>query len=148
MRKVIAAHPTIQCSIGNPTAALRLHPALVAATSGDNPLFRLAEVDYCKTATPEFDGGLVFTQKPTDMWLYGVPAAEVFSLPRCNHDCSFRFLDHTGHSHLHLQAIHIDHWSPLGQAWQIGLMRHAIPHTLFHILFEAHKDWLTDHEAV
>ena len=139
---LIRLNPRILCSVENPTAALRLHPSVVRLTSGTPPLFRIVEVDYCKTAQPEFDGGKVFTQKPTDFILYGVGPEGVFSLPRCNQDCRFRLPEHTGLSHLHSRAVHIDHRSPPGQTKQEGSMRHAIPCTLFHLLFEAHEEWL------
>ena len=104
-QQVIQVSTDILISVENPTAAFRLHPAVVSAIADKSSGFRLLEVDYCKTAHPDFDGGKVFTQKPTDFIVRGVRSAPFFSLPKCNRDCRFRFPDHTGKSFYHLRSM-------------------------------------------
>ena len=135
-------NPDAVITVENPTAMFRLHPSVVKLTSRSDGSWRLIEVDYCKAAHPRFDGDRVFTKKPTDFIIFGVRGAKFFSLPRCNHDCRYRFPDHTGRSKFHLRSIRIDRKSPLGQVKQLGSLRHAIPCALFHIIFEEHEQWL------
>ena len=145
LTQLTEVNPTVLLSVENPTAMFRLHPSVVERISDSRSKWRLVEVDYCKTADPEFDGDTVYTMKPTDLLLYGVRGPSDFTLPRCNRDCRFRFPDHTGKSYFHLRSIRLDKKSVPGQTKQQGYLRHAIPCTLFHMLFEEHDTWVVSH---
>ena len=138
----VGINPDAIVTVENPTAMFRLHPSVVELIKRPNSAWRFLEVDYCKVAHPQFDGDKIFTKKPTDVITHGVHDAQHFNLPKCNLDCRFRFPSYTGRSKYHLRSIRIDRKSPIGQTKQLGTLRHAIPCTLFHLLYTEHDRWL------
>ena len=136
--QVVSVNSSVLVSVENPTAMFRLHPSVRSLLS--QPGWRLLEVDYCIVAEVKWDGDRVFTKKPTDFLLYGVP--NDFTLPKCNSDCRFRFPESTGKSSFHLRSIRLDSKSVSGQVKQQGSLRHAIPCSLFARLFDAHDCWI------
>lgn len=136
-------NPEMLVTIENPVGAFQWHPfvqALLKNGRGWNGGWRLLEVDYCKVASPTWDGDKVYTKKPTHIITAGVRPS--FAPPRCNEDCRFRFPDNSGKSRFHLRSIRLDHKSVSGQVKQFGSLRHSIPCSLFALWYEEHEQWI------
>lgn len=126
-------HPHILMSVENPKGAFELQPQ-VQRMQTLNQGWRILNCHYCAAANPKYDGGELWSKKPTTVLVKG--GLQDLSLPTCNNDCHYRIPN----SHRHLMSIRIDNKSDPRQTRVTGHMRHAIPGGLFEQLDNSHQD--------
>ena len=130
-------YPDMLLTIENPIGAFELQPQ-VKRMMEVHEGWRMLTVNYCAAADPRYDGGQIWSMKPTRILLKG--ARSDLSLPQCNYDCNYRIPN----SKRHLVCIRKDHNSDPLQIRATGHMRHAIPGGVFSSLDTSHQEEVND----
>ena len=132
MSVVARKHPHVLLTAENPKGAFELQPQ-VKKMIDSNEGWRLLRTHYCAAADPRYDGGELWSMKPSVFLTRGGTAD--LQLPQCNNNCRYRLPD----SNRHLVSIRVDRNSDPRQQRVQGHMRHAIPAGVFQQLDNSHQ---------